>query len=217
MVARRRRVLKSGGSSVSKCKHREKRQAAQFRFERLLRRHGTPASPTPAARLLTASIGPSLPETDGLCQTRGGNCMTLGRGGRKPLFHKDLRHEKNSAKPHFLPTFDLFRRRFADFAPERNRAVACGLAGNAMPPVVPASGALRASTETVTVVLLARRGLFAADWSWFLPAQSGCPARNTASLKPPPFRMSGRSGAWVVAYGCKSMQTSFGDSAPNRR
>ncbi len=33
---------------------------------------------------------------------------------------------------------------------------------------------------------------------------------NTASLKPPTFRMSGRSGAWVVVYGCKSMQTSFG-------
>ena len=33
---------------------------------------------------------------------------------------------------------------------------------------------------------------------------------NTASLKPPTFRMSLRSGACVVVYGCRSMQTSFG-------
>ena len=32
---------------------------------------------------------------------------------------------------------------------------------------------------------------------------------NTASLKPPTFRMSLRSGAWVVVYGCKSMQISL--------
>ena len=33
---------------------------------------------------------------------------------------------------------------------------------------------------------------------------------NTASLKPPTFRMSERSGACVVVYGCRSMHTSFG-------
>ncbi len=44
----------SMNSSVSKCKQRKKRQAARFRFERLLQLHGTPASPTPAAPHLPA-------------------------------------------------------------------------------------------------------------------------------------------------------------------
>ena len=34
---------------------------------------------------------------------------------------------------------------------------------------------------------------------------------NTASLKPPMFRMSSRSGACVEPYGWMSMQTSFGE------
>jgi len=45
-------------------------------------------------------------------------------GGGKPLFDKELRREKNSAKPHFRPVFGLFRRRFADILPARNRVVA---------------------------------------------------------------------------------------------
>ena len=35
---------------------------------------------------------------------------------------------------------------------------------------------------------------------------------NTASLKPPMFRMSPRSGACVVQFGCRSMQINFGGS-----
>ena len=37
---------------------------------------------------------------------------------------------------------------------------------------------------------------------------------NTASLKPPIFRMSARSGAWVESYGWMSMQTSLGAGMP---
>ena len=33
---------------------------------------------------------------------------------------------------------------------------------------------------------------------------------NTASLKPPTFRMSLRSAAWVVVYGWRPIETSFG-------
>lgn len=33
---------------------------------------------------------------------------------------------------------------------------------------------------------------------------------NTASLKPPTFRISLRSGACVIAFGCRSMQINFG-------
>ena len=39
---------------------------------------------------------------------------------------------------------------------------------------------------------------------------------NTASLKPPMFRMSSRSGACVEPYGWMSMQTSFGELTPIR-
>ena len=42
---------------------------------------------------------------------------------------------------------------------------------------------------------------------------------NTASLKPPTFNTSSRSGAWVVVYACKLMHTSLGPAAscPCRR
>ncbi|WP_230777350.1 hypothetical protein [Roseiconus lacunae] len=37
---------------------------------------------------------------------------------------------------------------------------------------------------------------------------------KTASLKPPTFRMSWRSGARVFPYGAMSMQTNFGSAMP---
>ncbi len=47
----------------------------------------------------------SLAETTGLCQTRSGDHIALD-GGRKPLFHKDLRREKDFANRHFPPIIE---------------------------------------------------------------------------------------------------------------
>ena len=48
------------------------------------------------------------------------------------------------------------------------------------------------------------------------PARNAATTLNTASLKPPTFRMSVRSGAWVVAVGWRSTQTSLGPANPGR-
>jgi len=83
------------GSSISLCGHRNNKQAARFRFERLAAypRHARFA----AASSPTASIALSLPKTDGVCQTLNRDCMTLrGEQDVNRFFTRTCAATKNS-------------------------------------------------------------------------------------------------------------------------